>query len=130
MVKPNCIEMKTTSVEQKLKKFFQKAKKYLEEPEKSENNCYMILYHIVHISEGLAEGDDNLATIISDWMKDNGDKFRDCATEDDFYKLTGQVKKNTDRVIDPDIPTGKGSGTNLNEYLHFISDLIPDKKGI
>ncbi|MDP2944231.1 MAG: hypothetical protein Q8N57_01495 [bacterium] len=90
----------------------------------------MILYHIVHISEGLGEGDENLAIIISDWMKDYEEEFRFCTTEDDFPKLTDQVKKNTNRVLDPDIPTGKGSGTKLNEHLFFITNFIPDKKGI
>lgn len=122
--------MEKTTVEQKLKRFLQKAKRYLEGSEKNESNYYMILYHIVHISEGLSEGDENLAAIISDWMENNGKKFRDCATEDDFYKLTGRVKKNTNRVLDPDIPTGKGSGAKLNEHLFFIANLIPDKKEI
>ncbi|MCX6794852.1 MAG: hypothetical protein NTY31_02620 [Candidatus Falkowbacteria bacterium] len=90
----------------------------------------MILYHIVHISEGLAEGDENLATIISSWMKDHEEEFRFCTTEDDFHKMTNQVKKNADRVIDPEIQTGEGSGTNLNEHLLSIADLIPNKKGI
>jgi hypothetical protein len=117
--------MKKTTVEMKLKTYLEKTLNCLNQPGQSQNVGYMKLYHLVHISKALAEGDDNIARILSSWMQDNKEKFRNfCPTENDFYKNTREIENNIHRVLDPEICTGTGSGTKLNEHLHFLMQQI------
>jgi len=57
-------------------------------------------------------------------MEDNKEKFRVCVMENDFYKMTSEIKNDLGRVLDLETPTGKGSGTKLKEHLCFLMDQI------
>ena len=130
--------MDTITVEQRLRRFLKKVEKRLNDPKKNEAVCCMLLYHIAHISEALTEGDENIAAVISSWMEDNNEKFRFCATEDDFHKMINQIKRETDQVMDQAMGTKtfteRGNKIDFNkhehEHFHDLLELIPDKKGI
>lgn len=117
--------MEKTTVDQELKKFLKHAQDYLDNPNKTEDDCYMTLYHIKVISEALKEGDENLATMISSWMANNKEKFHFCATEDDFYRVTGQIEMNADRILDAETPSGSGTGIRLDKFIHYFNETYP-----
>ncbi len=117
--------MEKTTTEQELRKFLQHALDYLENSQKTEDDCYMTLYHIKVIAEALKEGDENLATIISSWMADNKEKFHFCATEDDFYRTIGQIEMNTGRILDTETPSGSGTGIRLDKFIHYLNETYP-----
>lgn len=117
--------MEKTTTEQELKKFLKNALDYLENPRKIEDDCYTTLYHITIIAEALKEGDENLATIIVSWLADNKEKFRFCATEDDFYRTTGKIEMNTGRILDAETPSGSGTGINLNKFIRHLNETYP-----
>lgn len=104
---------------EKLTKFLAKASKYLDSPKKNEDTCYVFFCAITAISETLEETDEEMALTISDWFEENREKFRFCATEDDFSKISDRIKQNTGWICDPDNfskPT-KSSDMTLKEVM-------------
>lgn len=90
-----------TALIMKLNRFFKKVENRLANPKKNRSTCRLILCYIEIISEALIEGDDVVATTISNWMKDNREKFRFCATEDSFEKITKKIDENLQQVLKP-----------------------------
>ncbi len=117
--------MEKTTVEQELRKFLKHAEDYLENPRKTEDDCYMTLYHIKVITEALKDGDENLASIISSWMAENKEKFHFCATEDDFYRTTGQIEMNAEQILDAETPSNPGNGLDLYKFVRYLNETYP-----
>lgn len=116
------------SIEDELKKFFANAEELLSQPEKNEDECYVILYHIKLISGSLKENDYNVASLLSTWMVENKEKFRFCATDDDFYKLTREIEENIGEVMDAEKPIQREINFNLGRYLQVLNKPDPFKK--
>jgi len=122
--------MKLTTVERRLKRFLNRVEKRLSDLKKNEDVCYKALYHIVNISEALTKGDENIIASLSSWVEDNKEKFHFCTTEDDFHKMISKIKKSTDQIMNAETSAGQDDRTDLNEHLHSLIELIPDKKEI
>lgn len=105
--------------QQKLIKFLDEAVKHVDSMEKDQDTCYLILQNLVHVTEALTEGDENMACTISFWFEENKDELRFCATDDDFCKIVDQINKNTGWLCDPDnfIKPANNSDMTLEEIL-------------
>lgn len=95
-----------TKNEQLLQTFLQIAEEFIDKPdtnpEKDSDAGYSILYNIRLISEALTKKHKTEALTLELWMEINKEKFHFCATDDDFDKITRQIRDNTVWITDPD----------------------------
>ena len=116
------------SVEDELRKFLASAEGLLDCPEKNGDECYVALYHMKIISGSLKDGDGGAASILSTWLAYHKEKFRFCATDDDFYKLIGEIEKNIGEVLEPEGPLQREPSLDLGRYLRILNKPDPFKK--
>jgi hypothetical protein len=123
-----------TSVEEKLRRFLDKAKELPSDAEKNGDACYETLYHIRLMCKALGADDKNIANTLYNWLAENKEKFRFCATDDDFDRVTADIELFLNRIIDEDatgedIAGKKSNGPDLGRYLSDLanSEIIEKK---
>jgi hypothetical protein len=112
---------KKISVEERLRRFLDKAKELPSAAEKSGYNnseaCYEALYHIRLICRALEAKDRDIARILSNWLTENKEKFRFCATDDDFEIIIANAETRLYQLIEEGFEIEKGNGLDLERYL-------------
>lgn len=107
-------------VEKKLREFLERTK---ELPEAAAQNnydgdaCYEALYHMRIMSRALEAEDINLAVILINWMTENKEKFRFCATDDDFEAVTLGIETRLCQITEEGFTVEKSNGLDLERYL-------------
>jgi hypothetical protein len=110
--------MKTKiSIEERLRRFLDKAKELPSDTEKNSDACYEALYHILIICRALEAKDRNIAETLSDWLAENKNKFRFCATDDDFEKIVAGIETRLYQIIEEGFTITKGNGLDVERYL-------------
>lgn len=110
-----------------LETFLKKTELCVNRPNRGENldqsPCSMVLYHLVHIVAALATGDEEIANQLKTWLGEHGEKLRVCNREEYFENNMAKINASLNRILDPTIETGPGSGTQLDSYLDFINQI-------
>lgn len=110
-----------------LGEFLKKAETFLnrsdQEKKLDESSSSMILYHLVHIAAALVAGDEDIALRLKAWVEEYGEKLRVGNREDYFQNSLNKINAGLERVLDPHVETGPGSGTQLDHHLDFINQI-------